>query len=174
MSWDAIGAVAELIGAAGVVASLVYLSVQIRANTRATRASASFEAIHSWAQLNEQFAQLPDSVLESLLRVNDPHARAADFAATEYYRFALGYRAVFQKLEGQFYLFKYGLLEPDIWRQRSRVARGYLELPLFREWWENELRIATFTDEFVAAVGAAEPIDASIVNRAPVHGERGA
>ncbi len=34
MNWDAIGAIAELFGAVGVIASLVYLAVQIRQNTR--------------------------------------------------------------------------------------------------------------------------------------------
>ncbi len=40
MNWDAIGAIAELLGAVGVIASLVYLATQLRQNTRATRASA--------------------------------------------------------------------------------------------------------------------------------------
>ena len=47
MNWDAIGAVAELLGAIGVIASLVYLAGQIRdsreqmsQNTRAVRAGA--------------------------------------------------------------------------------------------------------------------------------------
>ena len=46
MNWDAIGAIAELLGAVGVIASLVYLAGQIRQsreqthqNTRALRAS---------------------------------------------------------------------------------------------------------------------------------------
>ena len=30
MNWDAIGAIAELLGAVGVIASLVYLATQIR------------------------------------------------------------------------------------------------------------------------------------------------
>ena len=34
VNWDAVGALAELAGAAGVVLTLVYLSVQIRQNTR--------------------------------------------------------------------------------------------------------------------------------------------
>ncbi|MBW2498391.1 MAG: hypothetical protein JRF61_14050, partial [Deltaproteobacteria bacterium] len=45
MNWDAIGAIAELLGAVGVIASLVYLATQIRQsrqqmqeNTRALRA----------------------------------------------------------------------------------------------------------------------------------------
>ncbi len=46
MNWDAIGAIAELLGAVGVIASLVYLATQIRQsrsqmglNTTALRAS---------------------------------------------------------------------------------------------------------------------------------------
>ncbi len=45
MNWDAIGAIAELLGAIGVIASLIYLATQIRhsrdqmgENTRALRA----------------------------------------------------------------------------------------------------------------------------------------
>ena len=34
MNWDAIGAVAELLGAGGVIVSLIYLAIQIRRNTR--------------------------------------------------------------------------------------------------------------------------------------------
>jgi hypothetical protein len=47
MNWDAIGAIAELLGAIGVIASLIYLATQIRQsreqmsqNTRAMRSSA--------------------------------------------------------------------------------------------------------------------------------------
>jgi hypothetical protein len=37
MNWDAIGAIAELLGALGVLGSLLYLAVQIRQNTKALR-----------------------------------------------------------------------------------------------------------------------------------------
>ncbi len=40
MNWDAIGAVAELLGATGVIATLWYLATQIRQNTSTVRASA--------------------------------------------------------------------------------------------------------------------------------------
>lgn len=39
MNWEAIGAVAELIAAVGVVVSLLYLAIQIRQNTASVRAS---------------------------------------------------------------------------------------------------------------------------------------
>jgi len=39
MNWDALSAIGELLGATGVVVTLIYLSVQIRQNTRAIRGS---------------------------------------------------------------------------------------------------------------------------------------
>ncbi len=44
MNWDAIGAIAELLGAIGVIASLVYLATQIRQNTRSVR-SATYQGL---------------------------------------------------------------------------------------------------------------------------------
>jgi hypothetical protein len=42
MNWEAIGAVAETLGAVGVIASLVYLAGQMGQNARATRALSYF------------------------------------------------------------------------------------------------------------------------------------
>ena len=39
MNWEAIGAIGETIGAIAVVLTLVYLSIQIRQNTRSVRAA---------------------------------------------------------------------------------------------------------------------------------------
>ena len=39
MNWDAIGAVGEVLGAVGVIVTLVYLALQIRQNTQALRAA---------------------------------------------------------------------------------------------------------------------------------------
>jgi hypothetical protein len=63
MNWDAIGAIAETLGAVGVIASLVYLATQIRhsrdqmsQNTRASEAGAH--------QLNEQ--SVSSAILEGV------------------------------------------------------------------------------------------------------------
>ena len=39
MNWDAIGAVGEILGALGVIVTLVYLSAQIRQSTRSSQAN---------------------------------------------------------------------------------------------------------------------------------------
>ena len=67
MNWDAIGAIAELLGAVGVIASLVYLATQIRQsreqvsqNTRLLTASATTAAIQCRARTNEMLIQDPE------------------------------------------------------------------------------------------------------------------
>ena len=166
MSWEAVGAVGDLVGGIGVIVSIAYLAVQVRANTRATKGSASFEATHSWAHTNEWIAELPDDQMLLFSRCIAPGARVEDFSDAEHLM-GLALRALYQKLEGQYYLVRHGLLDPGIWQVRSRVARGMIEQPLLREWWENELQIATFSEEFVAALLRATPIDASRVNQPP-------
>ena len=43
MNWDAIGAIGEVVGAAAVVVSIVYLAVQIRQNTSSTKSAVESE-----------------------------------------------------------------------------------------------------------------------------------
>ncbi len=49
MNWDALGAVGEIVGAVAVVATLVYLSIQIRQNTKSERASALDASINAFS-----------------------------------------------------------------------------------------------------------------------------
>ena len=52
MNWDAIGAVAELLAAAGVVASLVYLATQMRqSREQMMQNTKAIEAQVAWAHL---------------------------------------------------------------------------------------------------------------------------
>ena len=48
MNWEAIGAVAEIIGAAAVMISLVYLAVQIRHTVRRTAADNLQSTVERW------------------------------------------------------------------------------------------------------------------------------
>lgn len=53
MNWEALGAVAEPIGALGVIATLAYLAVQIRQNTRAVRAQTYDSFVSQFRSWNE-------------------------------------------------------------------------------------------------------------------------
>ena len=44
MSWEAIGAVGEIVGASAVIVTLIYLALQIKDSARAARSSAVTDA----------------------------------------------------------------------------------------------------------------------------------
>ncbi len=55
MSWDAIGAIAELAGALGVIASLIYLATQIRHSTRASAVEAKLATTGMLSEFTRHF-----------------------------------------------------------------------------------------------------------------------
>ena len=166
MSIIELGALGEFIGAFGVIATLIYLALQIRSNTLATKASASFNAAHSWAEFNEWVAGMPEEVITPFVKIFDPALSPDDLSAVERNRVSNGARALFQKLEGQFYLYRYGLLEADLWEKRSTQARSLLELPFWQALWENDVKSLTYSDEFVSAINALAPtVDIANINR---------
>ena len=79
MNWEAVGAIAELFGALGVIASLVFLTLQIRMNTKALRGTASFEAEKCMAQGNRDLVH-DREVTAVLIKAYDPSASLADFS----------------------------------------------------------------------------------------------
>ena len=63
MNWEAIGAVGEIAGALGVIATLLFLGFQIRLSSKATTA-ATFDAILAeWRQLErDSFIAHPENI----------------------------------------------------------------------------------------------------------------
>jgi hypothetical protein len=60
MNWEAIGALAELGGALGVIASLVYLGIQIRQNTHSAREATWHSVLRDLQQFRSLIAQDPE------------------------------------------------------------------------------------------------------------------
>ena len=60
MNWDAIGAIAELIGAGAVVLTLFYLSFQLRQNTRAVQQSAERGILEDASTWMYKIAESPE------------------------------------------------------------------------------------------------------------------
>jgi len=157
-----LGNFGEFIGSIGVIVSLVYLAVQIRSNTRTTKANASFHATHSWADVTQRLSELPNEHLASLLTALSANTRGEDMPPEEYERVRLMFRNFFQRLEGQYYLYKYGLLEAGVWSARSAIGRGMVQAnPMLREWWENDTNPTNYSQEFVDAINQTSGIDAT-------------
>ena len=72
MNWDAIGAIGEIVGAAAVVASLLYLATQFRASSREAKASALEKAVEDRQRMGEITMQ-PHMAPVWRVGVNDYH-----------------------------------------------------------------------------------------------------
>ena len=155
MTLEAINTVAQTIGALAILVSLIFVGVQLRQNTRAVRASAGFEATHSWATLNEQIIQMPDSQLMPLLQAFDPEKTLEDFSEIEQIRISTVQLALFQKLEGLYFLYKYGSVDAALWETRRQWAAGAIKLPVLRQWWAIQKAQHIWTEEFVAVIETA-------------------
>ena len=55
MNWDAVGAVAEVVGALGVIISLVYLALQIRQSNSTDKLTATLSLQESYNQVGDIF-----------------------------------------------------------------------------------------------------------------------
>jgi hypothetical protein len=61
VNWDSVGAVAEMLGGFGVIASLFYLGVQIRQNTRSVRAASYHGIVANLSSLSGAIGRDADS-----------------------------------------------------------------------------------------------------------------
>jgi hypothetical protein len=72
MDWNAIGALGEVVGAAGVVFSLVYLGTQIRSNTKQASADAIYNSQKAQADIVETFGDTENAKLFAKLENREP------------------------------------------------------------------------------------------------------
>jgi len=60
MKWHALGAISETIGAIGVIASLLYVALQVRANTRASAVEAKLAPTRFYAEFLDKLIESPE------------------------------------------------------------------------------------------------------------------
>ena len=154
--------ISQIAAAIAIFASLILVGVQVRqnseqikANTRSIKASAGFDATHSWATFNEQLFGMSDEILLLIPKVYDPAKSWDDFTDLERVRATCGQRALFQKLEGMYFLYRYGSLDKAIWESRRDWAAGAIKPPFFRQWWELEKSQSIYSGEFINVIEAA-------------------
>jgi hypothetical protein len=76
MSWEAWAAIGQLIGAAGVIASLVFVGIQVRQSVRASKANAFQGLVSSIIAVNMAHMENPE-ILEVIDRAGKGEALAA-------------------------------------------------------------------------------------------------
>lgn len=138
----------ELIGGLAVVASLVYLAIQIRLNTRAVRSSTLHANTELWSSLFLRLAE-PEVAQAYVAGM----AGRPDVRPLHYTQFFFVCRAMFVAFENQYYQMRQGALDPETYAAYQRsISTQFLAFRGFRLWWSQNRPV--FSPPFVAHVDA--------------------
>ena len=156
LNWTAIGAVAELITAMGVIASLVYVGFQIRQNTISVTASAHRAINDKFISVNE-FIAGDSNLMKAFLAGRE---RLEEFDEMDKGRFIVIMMNIFLHFEDVYYQFRQGLVGDEYWERIERMIGLYVTEPgvqgywsFFREWSTDDFR--EYLDSRFAAAGPA-------------------
>ncbi|MFK7864816.1 MAG: hypothetical protein AB8B95_11395 [Pseudohongiellaceae bacterium] len=144
MNWDAIGAIAEVIGAAGVILSLIYLALQIRQSNTTDKLNATLSLQNSYNQVGDTFLRDGELLAKGF-------AGFQDLTPAEKLKFAVIYHLFFGHIELIFGHDEIGLVDSDLSNRTYQTMRAHYAFPGVKQWW-HEIGKKTFSDEFIAFV----------------------
>jgi len=152
MNWEIAATIAELIGAVGVVASLIYLAMQIRQNTKVARAETTKDLY-----LASRAAILEIASNDELTKI---WADIRNFESEDAARRYAFYQSFFRLYELQFNLASQDLLDESIARSYQLVIRMFAATDYFAAYWgiaraEFNETFVEYVDEQYSAVQAA-------------------
>lgn len=152
MNWDAAGAIAEVIGTAAVVVSLLYLALQIRSQYRESR-------IASVHDLNESFRDAITSFQDSDLA--DVFVRAkADFESlpeSERLQFISMIQGIMRVWEDAYHQHQQKRLDDKVWNAMVVQFSGNMSLAGVMSVWS--IRKMAYSEDFRAFVDSVEPLE---------------
>lgn len=136
MNWDAIGAIGELVGAMGVVVSLVYLAAQIRHNTRSTNAAAFHALNASLSQISATIASNPQTARLFRIGLSDFESLEADEIIQLFNILNFNFR----HLESAYVQFRQGTRNEESWLSWRTDIDEYARSAAVHHWWRLRRR----------------------------------
>jgi hypothetical protein len=144
VNWEALGAIANLLAAVGVIATLIYLSIQIRQNTKAVRSSSIQNLVQSFST-TAQAAVENEYIVPLLLKAN---AGADSLTEEERGRLHFWFIMTFRRFEGVYFQRDLGIVDAEVIDGFERSHMAILASKSAQAWWANSKEI--FNSGFVA------------------------
>ncbi len=140
MNWDAIGAIAELLGAVGVIASLVYLATQIRhsrdqmsENTKNVRIASEHSRAHQRIEQSAFIARSPEINRIFWAGLQEPES----LSEVDYRYFESIFSAYMAPFQSAFNLNREDALSPAEWAGQSAALEWAATQPGFKRYWQK-------------------------------------
>ena len=143
MNWEAISAIADIIGVIAIVVSLIYVSIQIRQNTKVARAATRQAIADSTESLGNDLLNSAE-----MAEIFVKHMNGEELEPPEYLRLQARCYRDMQHWENIHYQFCEGLVTPDQWKGFRKNLITLLGIEAYRDYWENEA--SHFSERFQA------------------------
>ena len=142
LNWDAIGAIAEGLGAMAVIVSVLYLAVQIKKQTQEAKLGATRELATDFRSVTE--ACLLDKELSAIYRrgIHEYESLPPD----DRLRLSIYFMGVFRSMEQQHLHQTHGTMDSVYFNSMVLGFKELLAFPGVQRWWQ--LSMGTFDKEF--------------------------
>jgi len=144
MNWEALGAIANLLAAVGVIATLIYLAIQIRQNTKAVRSSSIQNLVQSFST-TAQAAVENEYIIPLLLKAN---AGSEALTQEERARVHFWFIMTFRRFEGVYLQRDLGIVDAEVIDGFERSHIAILASKSAQQWWTDSKEI--FNSGFVS------------------------
>jgi len=143
MNWEAIGAVGEIVGAITVVATLIYLAIQVKDSARAARSQSITDATTGMQAWYQELGSNPQACEVFLEGFTNPEA----LSKHAQYQFIMMMHAYFVGYQRSFFLAQEGTLDVALRDSIGTAIVAVNQLPGTHLYWRQ--RKAFFQPEFV-------------------------
>ncbi len=169
MTFEQLGNLGEALGGIAVIVSLLALVYQIRQNTIAIRAQTARDSEAVWSQINISAASDPDrAALATRIGVD---SQISDFNETERYRLHMWTRGIFQQIQSDYFLWKAGILQDDLFERRMRWWRSYVRTPVVKEVFELEVKQEQLDPKFIEMISDGPRLENLVLEGVHVAGK---
>jgi hypothetical protein len=162
MNLQTLANLGEFIGAIAVVASLAYLALQVRQNTKSVHSENYARALDRVSAMQGQLsrdAELSELFARGLVALGS-------LTPAERIRFSWALFEAFGAFEFMFHSAEARTLPPEVWTRWSATTAWWLHFPGVQSWWQS--RPVPFSASFSAHVDELlrePPIDAAALER---------
>ena len=148
MNWEMLAAIGQLAAVCVGIPSLIYLAIQIRAQTSERRQSAVNALTVQWGDLTRalhESAEFTAIYLRGLESFND-------LDPVSKLRFSSFFNRFFKNFQAMYFSRCDGILAASLWSEVERTMSDLLAYPGIRQWWA--IRKHWHTEEFGGVVDA--------------------
>src|SRR5215831_6710976 len=148
MNWEMLAAIGQLAAVIVGIPSIIYLALQIRAQTKERHQSVVNALTMQWGDLTKSFHDNAEFCAVYLRGVQC----FADLDAVSKLRFSSFLNRFFKNFQAMFFSHRDGVLNASLWSEVERTMSDFIAYPGLQQWWQT--RKHWHTEEFGRVVDA--------------------